>query len=142
MPMERVVVKNFEMWGRLVKTWATGDDYVHDGNSYPRPTDLAEFKRQVLQANCQMTIPDRLTKLDMVQGDDVTLVVRLPPAQMIVDSEHVLAELGSVAVGSPYPLPTFYRDAWGIQQQVNLSASQLLLFHNERIGEYTINNCM
>ena len=62
-----------------------------------------------------MTMPDRLTRLDMVQGDDVTLVVRLPPAQMIVDSEHVLAELGSVSVGSPYPLPGFYREAWGVR---------------------------
>ena len=42
MPVERMMVGSYEQWGKLVKTWATGKDYVKNGNKYPRPSSIAD----------------------------------------------------------------------------------------------------
>ncbi|MEO9190604.1 MAG: hypothetical protein ABI224_11510 [Acetobacteraceae bacterium] len=136
MPMERVAVGNFENWGKLVKTWATGDDYVRDGYTYAVPTTLHEFKMQVARAKTGLNVPSRITSLSMIPGDHSTLVIRLPPGEMIKDTEVRLQALGQAKGGSVYPLPDFYGDGW-----VGLSMDELMVFHAERIGEYTINNC-
>lgn len=68
MPMERVAVGNFENWGKLVKTWATGDDYVRDGYAYALPTTLDEFKMQVARAKTGLNVPSRITSLSMIPG--------------------------------------------------------------------------
>ncbi|MEO8716487.1 MAG: hypothetical protein ABI369_15895 [Acetobacteraceae bacterium] len=140
--MERVVVGNFMNWGRLVKTWATGEDHVQDGNHYPIPGDLAEFKRQVDQADCDMTIPARITSLQVIPGTADKLVVRLPPGEMIQDSEAVIEMLVKVLRKSKYPLSDFYDMAWQGHEQTSFDKEHLLCFHDARIGEYTINNCM
>ena len=142
MPLDRVTVGDFAAWGRLVKTWATGHDYLMDGHAYPLPRNIDEFKAQVKQAGCRMTIPARLTKLDIVQGDDSTLVVRLPPGQMVLESEQKLAAMGNHNGGAAYPMPAFYYSAWPDHPPIKFDGARLQLFHNERIGEYTINNCM
>ena len=143
MPMKRVVVGDFMNWGKLVKTWATGKDYMQDGNAYPRPQNLDEFRAQVEMAGCDMDIPPRITKFQLIPGDAETLVVRLPPGEMIEDSERVIDMLVGALRTSKYPLPKFYDKAWGKrQQQVSFKKEDLLCFHAMRIGEYTINNCM
>ena len=35
--IERLQVTNHERWGKLVKTWATGTNYLEDDNVYPLP---------------------------------------------------------------------------------------------------------
>jgi len=35
MAIDRLRVTNHEVWGKLVKTWATGINYLGDGNDYP-----------------------------------------------------------------------------------------------------------
>jgi hypothetical protein len=141
-PLARVTVGNFKKWGLLVKTWATGIDHVQDGTAYPMPTTLGEFREQVKRAGADMTIPERITALQMVPGDDHTLVVRLPPGQMILDSEAKLTEDGSHPGGEKYPLPEFYARLWYGKPQMACGTKDLLDVHAERIGEYTINNCM
>ena len=37
--IERLQVTNHERWGKLVKTWATGTNYLDDDNDYPLPDD-------------------------------------------------------------------------------------------------------
>jgi hypothetical protein len=37
MAIERLQVTNHERWGKLVKTWATGNNYLEDDNEYPLP---------------------------------------------------------------------------------------------------------
>ena len=50
MQIERLQVTNHERWGNLVKTWATGVNYLGDENSYPVPTSMEEFKEQLARA--------------------------------------------------------------------------------------------
>lgn len=142
MPMERVEVGDFMAWGKLVKTWATGEDYVKNGHKYPLPKDLDEFRTQVENAGCEMTIPARIKTLSMIPGDAETLVVRLPPGEMVKESEEKIDQLLKILRTSKYPLPDFYDNAWGTQPQVSMNKEMLLCFHASRLGEYTINNCM
>ena len=37
MRIERLQVSNHERWGKLVKTWATGTNYLEDDDTYPLP---------------------------------------------------------------------------------------------------------
>lgn len=64
-------------------------------------------------------------------------MIRLPPGEMIKDTEVRLQALGQAKGGSVYPLPDFYGDGW-----IGLSTDELMVFHAERIGEYTINNTL
>jgi|SRR5882757_6801301 len=147
MPMQRVEVennqKNWTNWGKLVKTWVTGKNYFDDGKSYPLPITLASFQAQLDQADVKMSIPDYVQSVLFVQKYDQALVVRLPPKQMIEDSEARLTKLAKDSDGlAAYPLPTLYADeAFGGQVQAKFTLDELLSFHCERIGEYTINYC-
>ena len=61
MALERMVVTNHERWGNLVKTWATGHNYLEDDNAYPVPETVDEFKDQLAKAQVFMTwCPERL----------------------------------------------------------------------------------
>ena len=46
----------------LVKTWATGTNYLDDGNNYPLPTTMDEFKEQLAKAQVFATVPERFTQ--------------------------------------------------------------------------------
>jgi hypothetical protein len=146
--MERVEVENNRQnwinWGKLVKTWATGKNYFKDGKDYPVPNTLAAFCEQLKQAKVQMKIPDWVQSVLFVQKYDQALVVRLPPKEMIEASETQLKKLAKESGGPvAYPLPTLYTsEAWRGQAQAKFGIEELLLFHCERIGEYTINNCV
>jgi hypothetical protein len=146
--MKRVKVdnnrENWINWGKLVKTWATGKNYFEDGKDYPLPNTLAAFRNQLKQANVVMTIPDWVQSVLFVQKYDQALVVRLPPKEMIEASEASLKKLAEDNRGPvAYPLPTLYTDeAWRGGAQAKFGIDELLSFHCERIGEYTINNCL
>ena len=57
MQIERLQVTNHERWGKLVKTWATGVNYMDDENSYPLPDTMEAFKEQLGQS---VLFPKRL----------------------------------------------------------------------------------
>lgn len=132
---ERVQITNFERWGKLIKTWATGQDYLQDGHEYPVPGTLKELKEQCSRAQVGATIPDRITGLQVVQMNTETLLIRLPPKEGIKDSEARLA------AGATYMLPPFYKRVFEGQDPTIPDADRLK-FHAERIGDYTIGNCM
>ena len=90
MALERMQVTNHERWGNLVKTWSTGKNYLDDDNDYPIPNSVEEFKAQLAKAQVFMSVPDRFTKVNFVEQHLDTIVVRLPPAQAIADSEEKL----------------------------------------------------
>jgi hypothetical protein len=104
MALERMQVTNHERWGNLVKTWSTGKNYLDDDNEYPIPTSVDEFKEQLAKAQVFMSVPDRFTKVKFVEQELDTIVVRLPPAMAIADSEEKLSKPGAT-----YPLPPFYK---------------------------------
>src|ERR1700686_2041831 len=102
--IERLQVTNHERWGNLVKTWSTGKNYLEDGNEYPIPETVDEFKEQLAKAQVFATVPERFKHIKFVSQEQDTITVRLPPKGMIADSEALLSEPGAT-----YPLPPFYK---------------------------------
>ncbi|MGL6060179.1 MAG: hypothetical protein ACRC1G_05745 [Bradyrhizobium sp.] len=135
MQIERLQVSNHERWGNLVKTWATGVNYLGDENSYPVPKTMAEFKEQLSKAQVFATVPERFTKIEFVSSEQDTILVRLPPKAMIDDSESMLNKPGAT-----YPLPPFYKRLFNGMDPV-IPESEKFKVHAERIGDYTISYC-
>jgi hypothetical protein len=131
--MLRLNITDFERWGKLVKTWATGSNtYLQDGYSYPVPQTLHELKDQMARAQAG-TVPDNIQSVRFVpSNDDTALIIYLPPATAITEAEAMLRKTGV------YPLPPFYKEAW---QEKDPSITDLEKFNAQRIGEYTINYC-
>ena len=134
MPIERIVIKNFQRWGQLVKTWSTGVNHIKDGNEYPIPKTMAEFTQQLSDAGCQATVPASYTTIEVVQGDLQKLIIRLPPKVMIEAAEEELTQSQDA-----YPLPVFYSERAFNGQPPQIDDK--LTFHDMRIGDYTISNC-
>jgi hypothetical protein len=124
MTAQRVEIVNYEAFGEKVKAWAKGAD--------PLPGTVAEFASQLAAANVGATIPQSLKRVQFVQGDEETLVVRLPARAMVEDSEQRLA-----APGASYPLPPVYESVFGAKPRID----NMLSFHAARIADYTIAQC-
>ena len=133
--IERLQVTNHERWGKLVKTWATGKNYLEDDNEYPLPTTMDEFKEQLAKAQVFATVPERFKQIQFVSSDQETILVRLPPKVMIADSEALLNEPGAT-----YPLPPFYKRLFNGIDPV-IPEDEKFRVHAERIGDYTIAIC-
>src|SRR5258708_8283608 len=130
--IERLQVTNHERWGLLVKTWATGQNYLDDDNAYPLPSTMDEFKEQLAKAQVFATVPDRFKQIQFVSSDQETILVRLPPKVMIEDSESLLNQPGST-----YPLPPFYKRLFKRIDPVIPETDKFRL-HTNRIGPYTL----
>ena len=76
--IERLQVTNHERWGKLVKTWATGTNYLEDDNVYPLPETMDEFKEQLAKAQVFATVPDRFKHITFVkqEQDMLFLIVK------------------------------------------------------------------
>jgi len=135
MRIERLQVTNHERWGQLVKTWATGTNYLDDDNTYPVPSTMDEFKEQLAKAQVFATVPDRFKNIQFVSSAQETILVRLPPKVMIEDSEALLNQPGST-----YPLPPFYKRLFNGLDPV-IPEEEKFRVHAERIGDYTISIC-
>lgn len=135
MQIERLQVTNHERWGNLVKTWATGVNYLGDDHSYPVPQTMDEFKEQLAKAQVFATVPERFKNIKFVSSDQDTIVVKLPPKAMIEDSESLLNQPGAT-----YPLPPFYKRLFNGLDPV-IPEEERLRVHAERIGDYTISLC-
>jgi hypothetical protein len=132
MPLDRLRFTSTELWGKLVKTWATGKNYLDDGRNYPIPRDLEEFKTQCADAQVGLTLPKRVTGIIVTQPSEEVLLLRLPPKKLIEESEEALKT-------EPYSLPDFYVTIFGGNQPV---VANKLLLHAQRIGDYTMANCL
>jgi hypothetical protein len=126
-------IKNFEKWGKLIKTWATGTDYLHDGNFYPMPRTRAEFREQMNDSGAG-DIPEETLSVQFMQVNKETLLVVLPRKEDIESVEQEIAN-------GPYKLPEFYAEACGTPLNVIDTLDAKMKFSAERLGEYTINNC-
>lgn len=135
MQIERLQVTNHERWGNLVKSWATGVNYLGDENTYPVPTTMDEFKEQLAKAQVFATVPERFKNIKFVSSEQDTIVVKLPPKAMIEDSESLLNQPGAT-----YPLPPFYKRLFNGLDPV-IPEEERLRVHAERIGDYTISLC-
>lgn len=134
--MDRVQITNDTEWGLLVKTWATGKNYLEDARSYPHPATLDEFIVQCRDAQVGLVtpLPDHIKSVMVIQASKEVLLIKLPPKEMVLDSEKMLET-------KPYNLPPMYKAVFGTDPNLpDLKAK--LKFHAERIGDYTLTICM
>jgi|ERR1043165_284611 hypothetical protein len=154
---------NHLKWGKLVKTWATGRDYVNhpisDQDPFPpdnppqaidnpRPTTFAQLVSQCKAIDCELYFDDGVNDqdvqgnepitLEVIQRDSNTMILRLPPPDKIKESELRLLQPGET-----YTLPQFYERIHETlpKPEQTTTPSQKATLHAERVGEYTINTC-
>ncbi len=144
-------IGNAENWGKLVKSWATGRNYFNPGAPPPAlPNTVDELVATANAHGCNVTKAKWVSGLAIISYSHETLALRLPPKAMIERSEALLRgeadpippEQGG---GEPlergqYDLPDFYTDFLKIKEDQR-TVNDLLKFHHERIGEYTVNSC-
>lgn len=136
---EPISTTNHEQWGKLIKTWATGQSFFMDDappipiEQLPIPRTLKEFEDQCALVGAGVTVPAGIVGLTVIQHSADTLFIRLPPKSLVL-RKH--AELGTSGQGK-YPFPSFYARFVGI----DLDAQQRLTVHASRIGDYTISVC-
>jgi hypothetical protein len=143
---------SFELWGKLVKTWVTGNNQFNDGNDYSIPASKdslkplgamtkEQFQGMLSNAGVVMTIPDKVKTFVFVQDDESTVIVRVPSKKVVEGIQGQLEALAGAGAEAPYPLPKFYTDNWPPSVQHSLNEVQMMTMHCQRIGEYTINTC-
>ncbi len=126
MPIEnRPDVGDYIAWGRLIKKWAK--------NEVTPPANLAELLAQCAAANVGMMMPPYVNDLHVVQKPKNVFVLRLPPGDLIKESEEALK------AGGPYPIPPFYNARYHTDLQI--PKEEMLDFHSQRTGDYVIRLC-
>lgn len=135
--LQRMRVVNWERWGDLIKAWTTGRPHRANGKNYPVPRTLEELKAQCGELDVGLSVPPFVQNLVVYSHEKSTMVLRLPPPDLVAASEEQLRN------GAAYNLPSFYADALGASGQVPQFASdaELMDFHASRIGDYTISMC-
>ena len=144
-------------WGRLVKTWATGLNYVDNPYSpppvtdkYRRPNSFKEFVQQCRDASVGLLYddgdnPSQVREDDpvsfvMLHGNTDLLVIRLSASEFLKKSEEHLVDPNT----KTYEIPAFYKsfliNANADPNQVNTPEKRLDI-HAMRVGEYTIAMC-
>jgi len=138
--MDTMRVQDLHQWGKLIKTWATGESrFLNEVPSFtaaqlPIPRSLDELKAQAAIVGARLSIPDHVVGLAIVQYSADTVVIRLPPKERIEAMEAKLKQGG----GSAYDFPSFYAD---FVTKEDLTVDEKLKVHACRIGDYTISMC-
>ena len=131
-----LVIENDILWGKLVKSWATGNNYIHpDRGPIAIPRTLEELLQIASDIGLSITFPDGMVGLAVIQYSPQTAVIKLPPKAMVEDTEAKLNQPGAV-----YPMPKFYEDFFCVPLPA-LSRDQMFDLHAARIGDYSIRNC-
>jgi hypothetical protein len=124
------------LWGKLVKSWATGKNYVvPDDAPFAIPRTLDELLTIARSIGLTIKFPDGMVGLAVIQYSPQTAVIKLPPKAMVEDTEARLREPNAV-----YPMPKFYETFFGVPLPA-LSVDKLFDLHAARIGDYSIRNC-
>ncbi|MBV8697035.1 hypothetical protein [Bradyrhizobium sp.] len=143
---------DYPQWGKLVKSWATGRNYVdYQGseenpvptapdNKFQKPRSFEEFWDQCQWAQVDLFFDDANNTpvrrdvgigLIVLQGDSDVFVLRLPPQEILLEHEARFLK------GSTYQLPDFYAK---IPELMTTKVGRMTI-HAERVGEYTLNTC-
>ena len=124
------------LWGKLVKSWATGENYVNPGQpAFPLPRNLAELHKQTTDIGLTIKLPPSNTGLAFVQYSPEVATIKLPPKAMIEATEAEIKQ----PTGA-YDIPQFYDDFYE-KTLVISDADERMKFHAARIGDYSIRNC-
>jgi hypothetical protein len=98
---------------------------------------VADFQARVAAAGVSVTtMPAQYTNVIIVQGHVGTMVMRLPPKDTLQGSEDDLLN------GTVYPFKDFYTNLYGGPPHPPTDPTGIMELHANRIGEYTLNNCM
>jgi hypothetical protein len=99
---------------------------------------VKQFKTRVKAAGVSISsFPEEYDHVVIVQGSPETMVIRLPPQEMLQKTEDDL--LNEVA----YTMRPFYWALFGTAPNMPKPGDQagIMELHANRIGEYTLNNC-
>ncbi|MBR1213623.1 hypothetical protein [Bradyrhizobium sp. JYMT SZCCT0180] len=133
---DTLVIDNDILWGKLVKSWATGRNYIHpDRDAIAIPRTLEDLLQTARDVGLHITFPDGMVGLAVIQYSPQTAVIKLPPKAMVEATEATLEQPGAV-----YPMPKFYEEFFEVPLPA-LSRDQLFDLHAARIGDYSIRNC-
>ena len=137
--LERFKVDDDVKWGKLVKSWATGKNYIDPAKPAPAlPRTLDDLKAQCAAVGLAVTIPSMHTGLVVVQSSKEILMIKLPSKALLEATEHEFE-----TAGAAYPDPKFYDDFYTrFGSPLTLpNKATLLDFHAARIGDYSIRMC-
>src|ERR1700687_1361576 len=96
------------LWGKLVKSWVTGNNYISPDRPAPAlPRTMEDLLAQATDIGLTIKFPDGMVGLEIVQYSSQTAVIKLPPKSMVENTETELL------TGAPYPMPRFYDDFFG-----------------------------
>ena len=164
MSRPRINVADNAAWGKLVKTWATGKNYVRhvptaakpfpteveNPPEFPKPTSFKDFVQQCKKVNVGLFFQDGNLNPPVGENEDMgfvllqvssdTSVLRLPAKEKIEESEQFL-------LNNPYTIPQFYKDQFrdsdgNLVPPKDLLVQDRAVLHAQRVGEYTINTCI
>lgn len=122
-------------WGKLIKSFATGTNYITPGGPpIPLPRTLKELKDTCVAVGLVVTIPDFHTGLVIIQLSEEVFSIRLPPKSMVEEAEAFLQ------AGGNYAIPKFY-DAFYQDTLTLATPAQKLDFQAARIGDYSVRMC-
>lgn len=132
----QLIISDDILWGKLVKSWATGKNYITPTRPAPPvPLTRDELLAQAADVGLTITFPDGMVGLAVIQYSSQTAVLKLPPEDMVNATEEELKKDDAV-----YPLPRFYEDFYR-RPLPALAAPQRLDLHAARIGDYSVRNC-
>jgi hypothetical protein len=134
-----ITVGNPVAFGKLVKSWATGETYFSDDpnspykdNPPPIPRTMAIFQDQCRLAKCNVTVSAEITGLQFVQYTSNTFIIKLPPKDLIERTEQILQ------AGGKYPVPAFYDDFFTLK---DMTTAEKMDFHAIRTTDYICGQC-
>ena len=135
-------ITNWENWGKLVKTWATGENAgpnrVNNGTLYPWPTTIADLVNQMTTAGTGGAgSAAKYLAVRFVQMSDTLLIIALPSKQDILDAE---AKINGIVPPDYYTVAPFYKADCG-NVELKCTYANDMRFNNERVGEYVISYC-
>ena len=111
----RIEISDNVIWGRYIKSLATGKNYVKPGDPpFPVPRSLDELHKT--------------TK-------SIGITIKLPPKDVIEKAEAALREPDAV-----YPMPAYYDDFYR-KKLPSMAVDKRLELHAARIGDICVRNC-
>lgn len=142
MPSTSVTISDYEIWGNLVKSWATGENRFGGADPIPIPHDLDDLLAQCADVGVALTLEPEVKGVAFVRYSEEILTIKLPPKSMVKETEQKL-DTGP----DDYPLPPFYdltyaTFAGATDTPLKMpTPQQRRKFHAERIGDYSVQNC-
>ena len=134
-----ITVRNPFAFGKLMKSWATGNNYFKDDPTSPLrngvpplPRTMADFVKICTDAGADVTVPPEITGLEFIQYSSNTFVIKLPPKDLVEKSEALIQS------GGAYPIPPFYDEFFTLP---TMDTDTKMRFHAIRTADYICGQC-